>query len=344
MFCFKVIFIKLAILILRISYMLLSIIVPIYNAGIYLESCLNSLLSQTFSDIEILLIDDCSIDNSRLLCEKYAFLDSRVRLFFNETNRGVSYSRNLGIKSSLGKYIMFVDADDELDANYIQDIFPKNDVDIVVSSFIYNDKSAYKVPIQNFIFKGSDICKYLDIYSTRFTSSWAKIYRASIIKMNQIYFDENCCHGEDTLFLYDYLLKVQSIECKESYGYYYRVDHSNTLSKIQNTFAQHIYTINELNDRLFRLGNQHCWCATESRIKITEYFLSRIIHNLKSSNSKFDDKVMTLRQILMSDYIKEAMKDMRYIEKGRKRSIFDLLASLGFYRLAVLFLASCRIA
>lgn len=324
--------------------MLLSIVVPVYNAEKYLDECIKSLIAQTFYDIEILLVEDCSTDNSRQLCEQYAMLDNRIRLLYNETNRGVSYSRNVGIKFSVGEYVMFVDADDKLDKYYIQSLFSENEVDIVVSSFIYNDKSAYKVPIKDSTFRESEIGNYLKEYSTRFTSAWAKIYRSSVIKMNQIAFDENCSHGEDTIFLYDFLLKAQSIECKEVYGYYYRVDHNNTLSKIPNTYTQYIYTVQELNQRLFLLGERYNWCPRNACIDITEYFLSRIIYNLKNCSSKFKEKVIILKQILKSDHIKETMRDIRYLKKGRKRSIFDLLASYGCYRLAIIFLEICRVA
>ena len=96
---------------------LISIIVPVYNAQNTLNRCIDSIMNQTFYDWELLLIDDGSIDKSGEICDKYAEFDNRVKVF-HKKNEGVSTTRNLGIKNSIGKYITFIDSDDEVVAEF----------------------------------------------------------------------------------------------------------------------------------------------------------------------------------------------------------------------------------
>lgn len=97
---------------------LISVIVPVYNAEIYLATCVESLLCQSLTDIEILLVDDGSSDLSSIKCEQYANLDNRIRVFHQE-NRGVVYARSLGIEKACAPYLFFLDADDTLYDNNV---------------------------------------------------------------------------------------------------------------------------------------------------------------------------------------------------------------------------------
>ena len=99
----------------------ISIIVPIYNAGEYIEQCIKSILANPEKDIEILLIDDGSTDNSPRICKKLLEKDSRV-VYIRQENKGVSSARNHGLKAAHGKWILFVDADDTIDSNSIEEI------------------------------------------------------------------------------------------------------------------------------------------------------------------------------------------------------------------------------
>lgn len=111
---------------------MISIIVPIYNAEKYLHRCIDSILEQTFSDFELLLIDDGSTDQSGVICNKYALKDKRVRVVHQE-NGGEMAARAAGVRISSGKYLYFVDADDEIMPDTLTSMFSymKEDVDIV---------------------------------------------------------------------------------------------------------------------------------------------------------------------------------------------------------------------
>lgn len=124
----------------------ISIIVPVYNTGIYLKKCINSLLNQTLRDIEIVLIDDGSTDESRDICDEYAKKDDRISVI-HKRNEDVSIARNIGIKKSKGKYIGFIDSDDWIESNMYQNMYKyikDYDVDIVFCDAVtvYDDKQS----------------------------------------------------------------------------------------------------------------------------------------------------------------------------------------------------------
>ena len=132
---------------------LLSIIVPVYNTATYLPACLDSILSQGFTDFEVLLVDDGSSDGSGAICDKYAEADSRVRVFHQE-NGGVSSARNLGLSQAKGEWIYFVDSDDEMLPDGLQTLVDciSDDVDIVMGGILEVEENGYspKIPEKSF--------------------------------------------------------------------------------------------------------------------------------------------------------------------------------------------------
>ena len=119
---------------------MISVIVPVYNVENYIHHCVDSILSQSFSDFELLLIDDGSNDKSGLICDEYARKDSRIKVYHKE-NGGVSSARNLGIEKANGEWICFIDADDYVRQDFFSDIqqYLFNDVDIVHWGFCYDN-------------------------------------------------------------------------------------------------------------------------------------------------------------------------------------------------------------
>ena len=97
-----------------------SIIVPVYNASEYLSRSIKSLINQSYENLEIILIDDCSTDNSKEIIKKYALKDTRIKPFYSEVNQGVSKTRNIGLKSLSGDYVFFMDSDDSINKDTIK--------------------------------------------------------------------------------------------------------------------------------------------------------------------------------------------------------------------------------
>ena len=111
----------------------ISVIIPVYNTEKFLHRCIDSILTQTYTDFELLLIDDGSKDSSGSICDEYAEKDSRVRVFHKE-NGGVSSARNLGLDNAWGEWITFVDSDDYIEENFLKSFDGNLDADLVVGN------------------------------------------------------------------------------------------------------------------------------------------------------------------------------------------------------------------
>lgn len=215
---------------------IISVIVPVYNTESYLRCCINSILAQTFTDFELLLVDDGSTDQSGVICDEYARQDSRVRVF-HKSNSGVSSARNVGLENAIGKWIAFVDSDDHIKCNYLEYLLLKTNaegVDLVISFpevilikgiFPINRYSDYLITSDKFEngFASYDFQEH--------TSPWGKLYRAQIINEHKIRFNEEMCFGEDTVFFYTFLFYVNSIYVSSQIGYCYRGEIEGSLSK-----------------------------------------------------------------------------------------------------------------
>ncbi len=187
---------------------LISVIVPVYNAEKYLRECIESILSQTYTHFELLLINDGSKDSSPQVCNEYASRDERIRVFHQE-NAGVSAARNKGLDNAQGEYICFVDADDTVNEDFISlmSAAMKEKIDIVHcgrTKFNKDEKRKQeytgKIIILNQIESKK---KFLD--GRAFLGSvWAKLFKTKIIKKHNLRFKEYS-YAEDQLFVYEYL-------------------------------------------------------------------------------------------------------------------------------------------
>lgn len=224
-----------------------SIIVPIYQAEKYLAECLNSIIKQTYKNIEIILIEDGCSDKSGAICDEYAEIDERIIVCHNK-NHGVSYSRNYGIKKAKGKYILFVDSDDTIDKHYVENfvnVITSYNYDIVVCGYekidlINNNKEKYLINKYDEIFSGllkDDYC----LLEPFLLTPWGKLYKTELIKKNNIFFPEDCNIAEDQIFNYQYLRLVKKYLFinKPMYKYFYRNVSSLTSNRnIKNFFSE----------------------------------------------------------------------------------------------------------
>ena len=187
----------------------ISIIVPIYNASKYLKKCLGSLVNQTKKELEFILINDGSTDDSESIIKSYN--DSRIK-YFKRSNHGIGKTRNFGINKSTGKYIMFLDSDDYLEENACELLYEKiekDKLDLVVCDF-YNVIKETKVCEKNAIFKNTALKDKPDLLLNINLAPWNKIYRSDLIKNNNIKFIEDLKY-EDAPFVALSLLKSKKI-------------------------------------------------------------------------------------------------------------------------------------
>ena len=205
---------------------LISIVIPIYNAEKKLSRCISSVLDQKYSNIEIILIDDGSKDNSLIIANEWKKKDSRIKVISKE-NGGVSSARNKGIANSKGDYIMFVDADDWVSDNYCNDMIraaQKYKADMVICGFvdIFDDSkivhtALYDSSLYNKTGKYKEVC--MDLIKTGMSNSPCnKLFRKCKI---QDFFNEERSMGEDLEFNLKYIEKVKEVVCINENLYFY---------------------------------------------------------------------------------------------------------------------------
>lgn len=222
---------------------LVSIIVPIYKTERYIRDCIESILGQTYTNLEIFLIDDGSPDQCGKICDEYAKTDKRITVIHNE-NHGVSYSRNCGIKASTGEYILFMDSDDRINSTYVEEMVKHlQKYDFVVSGFLafivekrkYEKWPEWNLPesITHLISKDFRYL-FIPIYCV-----WGKLYRADIIKNKNVLFNEAVSCGEDGLFNFEYLKYVNSYNVANEAKYIFSENPEDSLGK-------HHYTVDDL--------------------------------------------------------------------------------------------------
>ena len=207
---------------------MISIIVPIYNVENYLERCINSLLCQTYENLEIILVDDGSKDNSGVICDTYAGRDRRVKVIHKE-NGGVSSARNAGLDVAQGQFVAFVDGDDWVESNMFQimrDNIREYRTDCVFCSYFYaRDDGKNKKVLQpaTGIVNREDALKQL-LLATKDHSGyngfpWNKLTRRDMI--GELRFDTSISVGEDVLFFVDVLNRCKTVYLNPTPLYYY---------------------------------------------------------------------------------------------------------------------------
>lgn len=240
----------------------ISIIVPVYKVEKYIKNCIDSLLSQTFHDFEILIIDDGSPDNSGRICDEFAKRDFRIKVFHKE-NAGVSNARNLGLDNAKGKWVIFIDSDDYITNDFLETIVEdeKKNADLMIYS--YSNIKENGINVSNFSHK-----KYFysekDIgLAFRFSKlseigyPWCKVFKTSIIQANNIRFNQKLPISEDRLFTYQYLFYTKSIYFSNKIVYNYRSFSEGSLSTAKHNTELLIYRTKVLYNELLRLKKHH---------------------------------------------------------------------------------------
>ena len=217
-----------------------SIIIPVYNVENYIEECLNSIKNQSYKNIEIILIDDGSTDQSGYICEKFKKEDNRI-IVFHQSNSGVSTARNKGLELAKGDYIMFVDPDDYLNRDFIK-IMINNFVnsEIVICGYYekyVNSENIHKITDDIKVINQKEAINLL--FDRKYYNGylWNKIFLKKIIKDNGIQFNKNIHMCEDLLFVTQYMIKCTNVTLLPNSLYYYRIRNSSMVfNKNSNKF------------------------------------------------------------------------------------------------------------
>ena len=228
---------------------IISIIVPVYKVEPYLRHCVDSILSQTVRNIEIILVDDGSPDNCGMICDDYATKDSRVKVI-HQANAGVSSARNAGLDEAEGEWICFIDGDDWVDLDYLQNFsFEDEAADLFIQGYKELSIEGELIKIHSFSTSGYLNPERLLIEAEQeniINSPCFKLFKKSIIIDNHIRFEKSISYGEDHIFSYEYLLKVNSIRQSLGVGYNVNRGIEGSLSTKVIPFEQLVYFTEKL--------------------------------------------------------------------------------------------------
>lgn len=223
----------------------LSVILPVYNVENYLSDCLESVLNQSYGDIEVIIIDDGSTDNSLMICKDYCQKDSRIRLYTQE-NQGISVTRNRGLDLARGEFLTFMDSDDTIDSDMYDSLMSKfsdSDIDVVISGHrvVQLNGETYENKYGEFTLSGVDATRMILDDSVLPSFLWDKIYRADLwegirFPVGRIY--------EDLATVYKILDKSKKVKIIDGVYYnYYRRPRSICLNPGEMNQKKRLYDL-----------------------------------------------------------------------------------------------------
>ena len=211
-----------------------SVIVPVYNAEGFLRECIDSILTQTYKDFELILVDDGSPDNSGAICDEYAQKDLRVCVIHKE-NGGVSSARNVGLEAARGEWVYFVDSDDRIEPYSLEHMIEKTEkYDLVVhglvNDYIYKGESSSNTYEEINANDYSSIIDRTDRYGL-LKGPVCKLFKLELIKKNGLHFDSTISYGEDTKFSFEYLACCNNLAFVPEHNYHYCFRNGDSLKK-----------------------------------------------------------------------------------------------------------------
>lgn len=329
----------------------LSVIMPVYNAALYLKKSVGSILQQNFKDFELILVNDCSKDNSKEICEKYAQKDQRIVVVNLEKNGGAGNARNIGIQHATGKYITFMDSDDIIDKELYENAYfevVKYDLDMVVwgmTEEYYNAEGrcycVNKVGLDNHLCMNQteveDIVIELE-NKTLFGYQCNRFYRSSILKQNNIQFERVILY-EDYFFNLKIVPYIKKMGVISDCGYHYmkRQNQSITASYVPEYF--------ELSERriksMYQLYEQ--WGRLDSKVidilgsRYLRYILAAIVKSYDSyADTNHRKRINMLKKIATGDLYQATSKKccasgvpLKVIQKGINSKCHILCLAVG---------------
>ena len=290
-----------------------SIVVPVYNASKYLSFCIDSIINQTYKNLEIILVNDGSTDNSGSICDEYGKKDNRITVIHQE-NQGVSKTRNNGLKRATGEYLTFIDADDIISENYVELLLKdisENTLNICTLSLF--DKEITKRDSEGDIIELSKdnfitICKYGLI-----NTPCCKLFSIKILKEKNITFDTSLSLGEDLLFNLDYFNYIDKINIIDKDLYFYRRSETNTLS------SSYEPNMKSIQLRLFDTFTNYFKDKISNKEQYKLYDSYRfgivmlIVHNeFKNKKVSFTKRLSNTKKILKEKDLIERLNTIKY--------------------------------
>ena len=313
--------------------MKISIIIPVYNQEKYLEECLNSIVNQTYSNLEIIIINDGSTDSSYEICKNYAKQDDRIKLF-DQSNQGVSVARNKGLKEAKGDYIMFMDPDDYLEYNTFRTLKDSiKDEDIIIFNFYKEFKNKHEKN-NKFDIKITDINEIQEsILDPNHNPnlkgigfSWNKLIKKDFLKSKRIKFKMENLKAlcEDCIFYYELLEKKPKVKFINKYLYHYRVLNGGAT----RGYNKDIIEVNKvIYDTVLKAKKKH-----SKDLEFQNSLNMRMVNNFylvldtyilnKKSKLKRKEKKQLIKELISSEEYKNSLEEVVKNKKNKKKLRF----------------------
>lgn len=321
-----------------------SIVMPVYNAEKFLSQTIKNILSQTFSDFELILVNDCSPDNSAAVCDEFAEKDSRIKVVHNEVNRGPGGSRNVGLANSNGEYVMYMDSDDTVNDDMLQILFNESGVADIITFGINllhtNEKGSV---VSKEILASSDfyadtkekIANAFYILSTAKIFQYAcnKIYRRDFLITCDVHY-EDMRLGEDFFYNIQLFEKASVIKCLSNAFYNYIKPTTQTLT---TSYSPIFFDLAKRKFKMEKAFLSSMNFQSEDTLNLVylnhmKHFISAIIRNQSvSSNMNLSQKMKFVSEKLKDETIVELLNNYKPLGIQNKFIFFVLKTKIPFF-------------
>ncbi|MGL4862911.1 MAG: glycosyltransferase family 2 protein [Cetobacterium sp.] len=309
-----------------------SIIIPVYNAEVYIEKCFSMLEKQKYKNLEIIVINDGSTDKSLEILEKISKIQNNVFIYTQE-NKGIGNARNLGIKKSNGEYLFFLDVDDRIDEECILNLIKETkNSDIVICEEVYDEYNLQKIKKWNI---KTTISNSVEYYLTNKISYyvWGKLYKKTLFINNNIFFPENV-YFEDTMMNLKLFYFAKNIVFGKGKYYYYQPESSVTKSFSLKKINDRFISINQVKNFLKKQKEYEKNLSGYKLFSINLYLLGSIKTIVKYSKNfddfkqvinKFKNEQFTFKEIIIDKKIKIKIKILFILLNFFPKYTFELL-------------------
>lgn len=288
---------------------MVSIIVPVYNAEKYLRECIDSLLNQTYKDIEIILVNDGSTDESAAICENYCEKDNRIR-YIDQKNGGVSVARNGALEIVKGDFVCFVDSDDVVAPGYIQHLIGmSSNGDFPICGYTREQEHLGEKEV---VRKHYDVNAYIiQIFgeSVIHPNIWMMLFRNDIIQSNSLRFTPGCVRNEDTEFYIKYLTFEKRVVVSDYKGYFYRDNPCSAVHKFDEKALSFIEADQRISDYLVGKG-----VVSANNLIVAASVQYFVYQTARQNNAEIYDLVHNLYDVKLM--MKRMIKHSRLSRKG----------------------------
>lgn len=295
-----------------------SIVVPVYNTEKYLDECISSILGQSFSDFELILVNDGSTDNSGNICDKYAQSDPRVRVVHTK-NQGVVMARKTGVDMAVGEYVTFVDSDDWLDSGFYAPMIEKLEetgADVLICNTLIGDFGpSLTTSLDAGFYDKSALKRYVYprmMYDTQTNtmgiapSLWGKLFRTGLLKEAYSTADSRVTLGEDAMCTYPTLFRANSMYIFENtYGYHYRQNQVSMVDQCDMVLLQRVIALSMSLSSSFGAAEKEIKNQVDCHIAYTALYA---VQQILLSNKEFclSERIKKVKEFLENEVIKQA--------------------------------------